>query len=455
MTDEAPRAAPGARVLVLEDDPALAEVLCEQLAERGHSPATAACVAEARRVLESEEFEVTLLDLRLPDGTGIDVLRVIRSEELATEAVVLTGYASVATALEAMKLGAYDYLTKPIRMEELELVVAKAAEKARLRRDNSRLRAHLARLEAPAGIVTCDPSMRQVLQTLERVAASDLPVLIQGESGTGKELVARAVHQRSDRSRAPFVAVNCAAVPEQLLESELFGYERGAFTGAVQRKPGLFEVADHGVLFLDEIGEVSAAVQAKLLRAVETREFFRVGGTRATRADVRLVSATNKDLRAEVRGGGFREDLYYRLNGVTLQLPPLRERPEDVPLLATHFLKRTVGGGARQFSPRALDKLRGYPWPGNVRELEMVVRRAAVLADGEVVDAADLPLEARSEDWKSSLGFAGTLAEVERQYIQTVLERHDGHRGRTAKALGIDVKTLYNKLGPQKGGGPR
>ena len=454
MSDDSPRAAPGARVLILEDDPALAEVLCEQLLERGHTATTAASVAEARRALEAEEFEVALLDLRLPDGTGIDVLRAIRGEDLATETLVLTGYASVATALEAMKLGAYDYLTKPVRMDELELVVGKAAEKSRLRRDNLRLRAQLARMDAPAGIVTCDPAMHQVLQTLERVAASDLPVLVQGESGTGKELVARAVHQRSDRARAPFVAVNCAAVPEQLLESELFGYERGAFTGAVQRKPGLFEVADHGVLFLDEIGEVSAAVQAKLLRAVETREFFRVGGTRATRADVRLVSATNKDLRAEVRGGGFREDLYYRLNGVTLRLPPLRDRPEDIPLLATHFLRRATGG-KRQFSQRALDKLRGYPWPGNVRELEMVVRRAAVLAEGEVVDGEDLPLEARDEEWQPAPGFAGTLAEVEQQYIQMMLERHDGHRGRTAKALGIDVKTLYNKLGPQKGTKPR
>jgi DNA-binding NtrC family response regulator len=438
-----------ARVLVLEDDAALSEVLCEELQARGHDAQAATSLAAGRAALLACEFDVALLDLMLPDGSGIDLLRVMVEDDMATEAIVLTGYAAVSTALEAMKLGAYDYLTKPVRMDELEVLVDKAGEKARLRRENARLRTHLEKLDAPAGIVTSDPAMRRMLATLERVAGSDLPVLIQGETGTGKELVARGVHQRSERSRAPFVAVNCAAVPEQLLESELFGYERGAFTGAVQRKPGLFEVADRGVLFLDEIGDISAVVQAKLLRAVETREFFRVGGTRSVRADVRVVSATNKDLKREVKEGNFREDLFYRLNGVLLQLPPLRERTEDVGLLAAYFLSRTPGP-RREFSPRAMEKLKRYPWPGNVRELEMVVRRAAVLSDGLVVDADDLPLDVREEDWKDMLPSGATLAEVEQEYIRMTLERNDGHRGRTAKALGIDVKTLYNKLGPQK-----
>jgi two-component system response regulator AtoC len=442
--------AAGTRVLVLEDDRSLSEILCEELAARGFRPMPADSVAEAISHLRAFEFDVALLDLMLPDGSGIDVLRHLTEEKLATEAIILTGYAQVQTAIEAMKLGAYDYLSKPVRMEEVEVLVLKAAEKASLRRENVSLRLRLELQRAPAGIVTEDPGMRVLLATLDKVAQSDLSVLIQGESGTGKELVARALHERSDRAALPFVAFNCAAVPENLVESEMFGYEKGAFTGATTRKPGLFELADRGVLFLDEVGDLSPAVQVKLLRAVEIREFYRVGGTRSVHLDVRIVSATNKNLKEASASGGFREDLYFRLNGVTLELPPLRNRKGDIALLAAHFLKK-AGSKTRSVSSAALQKLEAYSWPGNIRELQMVMRRAAVLASREILEPDDLPLEAKdSGGGKARVRSGLTLAEVEKEYIRRVLDENQGHRGRTAKALGIDAKTLYNKLGTDR-----
>ena len=437
----------GLRVLVVEDDASLSEILCEELQGLGHAAVAAVSVAEGRERLADTELDVALLDLRLPDGSGIELLRRISEEGLPTEAIVLTGHADVPTALEAMKLGAYDYLTKPTRMEELSLLVAKAGEKARLRRENDALRARLDRLHPVKGLVTADPAMREVLGTLERVAASELPVLVLGESGTGKELVARAVHARSPRAAQAFVAFSFAAIPESLMESELFGYEKGAFTGALARKPGLLETADRGVLVLDEVGEAAPAAQVKLLRAIETKEFFRVGATRAVRSDVRLVAATNKDLPAEVDAGRFREDLYYRLNGVTLRLPPLRERKGDISLLALHFLKQA--GSPKRLSQGAVGALEAHAWPGNVRELQMVIQRAAILGPGPVLEADDLPLDP-PRSARPSFRQGLTLQELEREYIQEVLKRNRGHRGKTARALGIDAKTLYNKLGPER-----
>jgi two-component system response regulator AtoC len=444
------------RLLVLEDDASLSEILCESLRDRGHDPTPGRSVAEALALLDRHDFEVALLDLMLPDGSGLDVLQRIVDEELPTEAIILTGYATVDTALRAMKLGAYDYLTKPARVDEMEVLVEKAAEKARLRQENAALRVRLERQEPIPGLITQDAGMRDLLATVERVASTELPVLIAGETGTGKELVARALHQRSPRRVHPFVAINCGAVPETLIESELFGYEKGAFTGAVARKPGLFEVADRGVLFLDEVGDISAQVQVKILRALETKEFYRVGGMRSVRSDVRVVAATNKDLEQEIAAGRFRQDLYYRLNGITLPLPPLRDRPEDVALLARHFLGRFAPD--KKLSRRALDVLQGHTWPGNVRELQMAMQRAAALCPNETVEAEDLPLRKEPpRDWTASAARAGlTLEELERQYIQTVLDANQGHRGKTAKALGLDPKTLYNKLGavrPRKGRG--
>ena len=437
------------RLLVVEDDPALREVLCDQLRTFGHTVAHASTVAEGLEQLAAGEFDVALLDLMLPDGSGIEVLRRISDEELPTEAIVLTGYGGLDTAIDAMKLGAYDYITKPSRIDELEILVQKAAEKARLRRENTSLKVRIGHQEGGYGLVTEDPGMHELMATIARVAPSDLPVLVQGESGTGKELVARAIHSASARANHPFVAINCAAVAESLLESELFGHEKGAFTGAMIRKPGLFEVADRGVLFLDEIGEVPPAVQVKLLRALETREILRVGSTRPVRIDVRIVSATNKNVKTEMQEGRFREDLYYRLNGVTIRLPPLRERRGDIPLLARHFLDRF--GPKKQLTPRALDTLAAYAWPGNVRELQMVIHRAAILAMKDTIDVEDLPLDVRDPGWKGSAVRSNmSLADIEREYIETVLRQNEGHRGKTARALGIDPKTLYNKLGPER-----
>jgi ActR/RegA family two-component response regulator len=317
-------------ILVVEDDEAFAGVLTEELLARGHSVDRTDSVADACERLQENAHDVALLDLQLPDGSGLDVLREIAAGGLAVEALILTGYAEVPTALEAMRLGAYDYLSKPPRLEELHVLVAKAAEKARLRRENVALRVRLRRHESAHGFVTDDPVAKQLLVTLARAAPSPLPVLIQGETGTGKELLARALHDQGPRATFPFVPINCAALPENLIESELFGHERGAFTGAIERKTGLFEVATRGTVFLDEIGELSFPLQARLLRVLETQEFFRVGGTRPVRVDVRVVSATHRDLRAEIEAGRFREDLFYRLNGVTLRVPPLRERRGDI-----------------------------------------------------------------------------------------------------------------------------
>jgi DNA-binding NtrC family response regulator len=432
------------QILVVEDDVPFSALLREELGTRGHAVVAAASLAEARNALQDTGFDVVLLDLHLPDGSGLVLLREIASEGLATESVVLTGHAELPSAIEAMKLGAYDYLSKPARLDELHALVEKAAEKARLRRDNAALRVRLQRHETVRGLITADPGMTRMLASLDRVAGSDLPVLIQGESGTGKELVARAVHAKSPRSAFPFIPINCAALPEAIIESELFGHERGAFTGAVDRKTGLFEVASRGVVFLDEIGDLGIALQAKLLRVIESKEFFRVGGTKVVRVDVRIVSATNRDLRAEVESGRFREDLFYRLNGVSVALPPLRERRGDIPLLARHFLDR-IGGG-KMVAAAAMEVLQAYHWPGNVRELEMVVQRAALLAPEAVIGAEDLPLDIRPRATPRVLRTDLTLEEIEKEYVKAVLERNHGHRRRAAQILGIDPKTLYNKL---------
>ncbi|HXK12578.1 MAG TPA: sigma-54 dependent transcriptional regulator [Vicinamibacteria bacterium] len=431
-------------ILVLDDDASFGAVLAEELASRGHEVVRVASVAEARERVREGGLDVALLDLQLPDGSGLEVLREIGAESLPIEALVLTGNAEVPTAIEAMRLGAYDYLSKPPRIDELHVLLAKAAEKSRLRSENVALRARLRRHEPRHGFLTGDPATRQILATLERAAASVLPVLVEGETGTGKELIARALHDQSPRSGFAFVPVNCAALPENLIESELFGHERGAFTGAVDRKTGLFEIASRGTLFLDEIGELSLQLQSRLLRALETQEFFRVGGTRPVRVDVRVVSATNRDLRAEVEAGRFRGDLFYRLHGISLRIPPLRERRGDIALLAQHFLERLKGQWT--LDSAAVDLLASYEWPGNVRELEMVIGRAAILSRGPVIRAEDLPLDVRPRAAPRVLRADLTLAEMEREYIQAVLEKNHGHRGRTATALGIDPKTLYNKL---------
>jgi DNA-binding NtrC family response regulator len=351
----------------------------------------------------------------------------------------------VATAVEAMKLGAYDYLTKPTKIEELDIVIRKAAEKGQLMRDNVALRAHAPGAEPYGGILTRSAKMQDVLRIVERVAPTDSSVLILGESGTGKELVARAIHERSARAARPFVPIHCGALPREVLESELFGHEKGAFTGAVNTKPGLVDLADGGTLFLDEIGEMEPDSQVKLLRALETGMFFRVGGTRPRSVDIRIVAATNRDLGEAMRAGEFRQDLYYRINTITVSLPPLRERPEDVALLAQHFVESKAAYGTKRLPPATLAILEAYAWPGNVRELLHAIERGVILSKGEDVEPGDLPPEVLGAGAPPATP-AGSLESIERTHIVTTLRQVSGHRGKAAALLGIDPKTLYRKI---------
>jgi DNA-binding NtrC family response regulator len=381
---------------------------------------------------------------------------------------MLTGHATVETAIEAMKLGAYDYLTKPYRITELDALVKQAAEKRRLRVDNQRLRQQLARQSAMPEIVSVSEQMREVMRLVERVAPSDASVLITGESGTGKELIAHAIHRLSTRAGSSFVDLNCAAFQESLLESELFGYEAGAFSGAKNRKLGLIELADSGTLFLDEITELPVQLQSKLLRAIETRTFYRVGGVRKVEVNVRIVAATNRNLDVVVNDGTFRADLLYRVNGFQISLTPLRERPEDVEPLAAHILKQLGGAHAPQLTEEALDALRNYDWPGNVRQLRNCLERALLLANDERITLNELPPEVlrrsarpvpvmvassappSASEGASPAADAGqtpaSLREVERQQILAALEQTGWHRGKTAEILGISPSTLYRRL---------
>ncbi len=377
------------RVLVVEDDEALAELVATDLRDLGYQVRVARSVAEAKSLLAQADFEVALLDLHLPDGTGEDILLRLSDEGALTEAIMLTGDRDIASAVHAMKLGASDYLVKPAPLADVELSVEQARVRHRLRAENLSLRARLERHEPRITIVTEDPAFLRLVKSLDQLGPADLPVIVQGESGTGKEMMARAVHDASHHRMEPFVAFTCGGVPDEQLERELFGYEKGAFEDAVERKPGLLELADRGTLFLDEIDFLSAVLQPKLLRVIEAQEYSRLGSTRVLRSRARLVAGASRDLEKLVSEGGFRKDLHTRLNGATLRLPPLRERPGDILPLALHFLR--VHGIRRRLSPRALEALQAYPWPGNVRELQMVIRRAGALAARETIEAGDLP----------------------------------------------------------------
>jgi DNA-binding NtrC family response regulator len=434
------------RVLVADDERNLRELVVRELGRKGHEVEGVADGVEALARLSEAAWDVVVLDMKMPRKEGIEVLREVSQFAEPPQVIVMTGFQEVATAVEAMKLGAYDYLTKPTKIEELDILVRKAAEKARLLRDNRALRAHAPGAEPFAGIVTRDPKMQEVLRIIERVAPSESAVLVLGESGTGKELVARAVHERSTRAERPFVPIHCGALPREVLESELFGHEKGAFTGAVTTKPGLIELADGGTLFLDEIGEMEPESQVKLLRILETGTFFRVGGTRPRRVDVRLVAATNRDLAEALRAGEFRQDLYYRINTITVQLPALRERREDIGLLARHFLDLNAAYGTKRLGGAALNCLEAYAWPGNVRELQHAVERAVILAKGEEIQPDDLPPEIRLGTPQPSAPLAGSLEGMERQHIVSTLRQVNGHRGKAAALLEIDPKTLYRKV---------
>jgi DNA-binding NtrC family response regulator len=452
------------RVLIAEDESNLRLVLQKELERLGYRVHAAPDGEAALRKLEESNVDVLLCDINMPRIDGMELLRRVHQRPNPPEVIMLTGQATVETAVEAMKLGAYDYLTKPYRINELDVRVKQAAEKRRLRVDNVRLREQLARQSALPEIVSVSEAMKEAVRLIERVAPSDASVLITGESGTGKELVAHAIHRLSTRSESSFIDINCAAFQESLLESELFGYEAGAFSGAKARKLGLIELADGGTLFLDEVTELPAQLQAKLLRAIETRTFFRVGGVRKVEVNVRIVAATNRNLDTVVSDGIFRSDLLYRVNGFQINLAPLRDRPEDIEPLAKHLLKHIRGTTPVEVSPEALDALRAYGWPGNVRQLKNCLERAVLLSNNGRVTLAELPPEVLRpgapvsvlastpqavgvEDFNApTVAVPTSLREVERQQILAALEQTGWHRGKTAEVLGISPSTLYRRL---------
>jgi DNA-binding NtrC family response regulator len=401
--------------------------------------------------LETHAADVVLTDLRMPGLDGMALLSRLLGRDSKPTVILLTAYGSVETAVEAMKRGAYDFLTKPVNLDRLDLLLRRALGERQLGAENRRLKAQLDSKYGFENIIGTSPAMQEVFETIRQAAPTRATVLIQGESGTGKELVARALHQCSPRRDGPFVPVHCAALAPTLLESELFGHEKGAFTGALERRRGRFELADGGTLFLDEIGEIDAALQVKILRVLEERKFERVGGTETVSVDVRLVAATNRDLRARVAEGSFREDLFYRLHVVNLTLPPLRARDGDVVLLAQHYLKTLAEENGKPpvaISPEAMDVLQAYPWPGNVRELRNVIERMVVLGSGERLVAADLPAAVR--DGAGGLALASragrVLRDAERQLIAEALRRHRNNRTKAAQDLGISRRTLHRKL---------
>ena len=437
------------RVLVAEDEATYAMTVARYLKERGHEVKVCPTGKAAFKSLAEAEWEVLLLDLKLPDANGIDILAQVRKDNAELQTIIVTGFANVESAIEAMRLGAFDYLTKPPNFEELAVRVERAAQKTLLERENARLRFQVRR-GLSTDIVTRSAAFQRIMATLEKVAAAKTPVLIEGESGVGKELLAQHLHRLSPRSSRAFVDLNCAAVPATLLESELFGHERGAFTGASAEKPGLVEVADGGTLFLDEVGEMASEIQSKLLRVLDSGTFYRVGATRKRRADFRLVCATNRDLGAEVAAGRFRKDLFYRVNGVRVVVPPLRDRPEDIPLLVEHFSHPLPG--ARHFSPAALAALAAHDWPGNVRELHYAVERASLLAEGEAIDVGDLPPEIVGQGRRpatppvtSAVSEAGEDQEEGpgEARIRAALDQAHWRRSEAARLLGISPRTLY------------
>ena len=435
------------RVLIAEDEENLGQILKTFLAGRGHA---VECVTDGRSALQAlraETFDVALLDIVMPEMDGLEVLRQVREDPDCPEVIIITGNGTIETAITAMKLGAYDYMSKPYRMAEIDVLVRRAWEKRQLSKENQFLHSRLARVDVTPEILTQYAPMQAVLAVVERAAPTDTPVLIVGESGTGKELVARALHRLSVRV-GPLVDLSCATLSEAMLETELFGHERGAFSGAVARKAGLFELAANGTLFMDEISALDGKMQSKLLRALEQGSFYRVGGTQKVEVNVRLVAATNRDLPSAVQQGHFRDDLLYRINTITIELPPLRDRAVDIPLLADHFLHRFGGANPPSLSPDAVSLLQEYAWPGNIRELRNVIERAVLLTQGSVIRAQDLPLSLGGALPPASPLSGGqlTLAELERRHIESVLTQTNWHQGRTAEALGISSKTLYRKI---------
>ncbi len=444
MTDSAD--SPALDLLIVDDDTEFRGTVARRFLRRGYNVHEAADAEEALALLERRQFDVAVLDMVMPGMSGVDLLEKFKQCAGECEAIMLTGQGTIETAVQAMKLGAYDYLTKPFPLAELEIVIQKANERRQLYKENRQLKTVLERTQPSSEIVGDSPPMQEIFRLIDRAGPTDKAILIQGESGTGKELVARALHRASSRADKPLVVVNCAALPETLLESELFGHEKGAFTGAISTKPGLFEVADGGTLFIDEIGEMSGPIQAKLLRVLEDGSLRRVGSLKERRVDVRLLAATNRSMAEEVQAGHFREDLYYRINVMSLELPPLRDRASDIPLLLERFLTPQWS-----IEPAAAQLLAQYDWPGNVRQLHNAIERAKIMADGNAIRAADLPAEVvggQSQVAARTAAVVGgeALADVERAHIVEVLQRESGNKARTARALGINRRSLYRLL---------
>lgn len=438
-----------ASVLIVDDEEKLRHYLKKELVRKGYEVQDAGEGKAAMDSLARQTADVVLLDIALPGESGVAVLEKIRKEHPLARVIMLTGNATVETALESMKLGAYDYLTKPCDLTELFLLIDRAFSESLLRRENEVLQRRFSRESEFDLFVGEDPGVQEALRMAEKAAAASSSVLISGETGTGKEIIARMIHQKSARRDEPFLALNCAAFQDSLLESELFGHEKGAFTDASRQKPGLVELASRGSLFLDEIGDMSPGIQAKVLRFLDSGEFRRVGGTRNMKTDIRILSATHRDLPKAAREGKFRDDLYFRLNVVAIRLPPLRERRGDIPLLAEHFLKKcsaSIVTRSRSLSPDALDALKDYPWPGNVRELENIIERAMILSEGEVIRREDIASCLKGGPASGDRPKDASLAEVERCHILKVLADAGANKAQAARSLGIDVKTLYNKL---------
>ncbi len=440
-------------ILVVEDEPKMRRLLELQLAEEGFHAVTAADAETGLQILGKEPFDVVVTDFKLPGMSGLDFLHAVKRVNAELPVIIMTAYGTVESAVDAMKAGASDYVLKPFSLAELVLVIRKELASHQLRQENRDLREALGRRYEYKNIVARSDKMQAVLALVERVAPTNATVLIGGESGVGKDLVARAIHEHSQRASGPFVKINSTAIPETLLESELFGYEKGAFSGATTSKPGKFEMANNGTLFLDEIGDVPGAIQVKLLRVLQDREFERLGGTRTLKVDVRLVAATNRDLRAALEEGTFREDLYYRLNVVAIDIPPLRDHKEDIPALAEFFLQKSAresGKAVQAITPQALKMLMDFRWPGNVRELQNVLERAVTLSTGSTLDVADIHIDGArrptADPGSATLPEGMTLEQYEEELLREALKRANGNKSQAARALGLSRNALRYRL---------
>ncbi|MDY0040704.1 MAG: sigma-54 dependent transcriptional regulator [Desulforhabdus sp.] len=435
-----------AKILVVDDEPIVCLSLTNWLQEENYQAKAVGDGLGAIAAVQQENWDIVLLDLKMPGMDGLEVLRKVKEIAPHTVVIMMTAYASVPSSVQAMKEGAYDYIIKPLDVEELTLMLNKIVEHQHLVTENILLRKRLTDRYTYGDIIGKSAAMQKVFELIDTVADTNATVLITGETGTGKELVARAIHTNSSRRYSPFIAVSCGALPDTLLESELFGYEKGAFTGAERTKKGRFELASHGTLFLDEIGDISIKTQIKLLRVLQERNFQRLGGTELVEVDVRLIAATNRDLARAVEENVFRSDLYYRLNVVNVHLPPLRERKEDIPLLVTHFMEKFNVEFNKKFDrvePAALEQMTSYPWPGNIRELENVIERAVVIDQGPELKLGSLPF---CNIEQSARGEPEALEDVEKAHICRMLERHGWNIAKTARTLNIDRTTLHKKI---------